>query len=991
LLMASSPLSALPANAAAEGAAFSAQAVPKSSPVSPKGQSKAGTLAKAAKTHTSQVSQQITFIENKGQFDKRVKFQVANAGRTLWLTQGGIVFDFQRCGASGASSSAPGPVMPVPRQIAELESKKLTDCGMERNVINQGFLGSSEQAKIEAKEIQPGVRNYLTGSDPAKWQTGIREFSEVIYHDIWPGIDLRLYGKGSDLEQEFIVNPGVDAGQVQLAYKGIDNLKVGDDGSLLIRAAAGRMRETTPRIYQEISGRRVPVKGRFKLLSSTSYTFEIAAYDKRQPLVIDPTLLYSTFLGGSAGNNIFTIGTRETATGIAVDQAGNAYVTGFTQSPDFPTTPGAFQTSFGGGQQTFIAKLNPSGSALIYATYLNDPFPAGISVDAVGNAYVAGWNAGSGFPTTSNAYSQTCNGSGFLTILNASGSGLLYSTCFSGAGSPTSGISGPVVTAITADASGRAYITGNTSNQGFPTTVNAYQPSYPGSIQSGFVTVFDTTLSGTASLAYSTYLGIVGPISSTGDGVSATAIAVDTFGKIYVTGWSADGFPVTPGAFQTTHAPCLPNGPACPLLDDVFVSKIDPVSSGSQSLIYSTYLGGQGTDRASGIAVDGAGSAYITGTTSLSTFPVTPGAFQTDASSCGSPLFVTKLNAAGSVLIYSTYLCGNRFANDNTANGIAVDSLGNAYVVGAFRAEASASFPLTPDAFQNSFTKLSGDFHDSFLTKLNPAGSSLVYSSYLGGEGDDVATAVAVDQTGDAYVAGHTSSFNFPTTPAAFQPGMHGSGDAFVTKFPLSEAFRVLGLSIHQGGNTGKVTPTVFGSGFHAGCSVSLVGASQVIQASQVTNGAFGRFLFPSFDLSGAPPGVYSVSVTSPEGTSQTLANSFTIEPGGTSDIWMDVSGRSLIRGGLEQVTTITVGNRGTINAAPARVWLTFPSFLSYRTVSGVQPTVLGQIDQTTYLAFDIPAVPAGSTVSIILGLTLPDDPTLAHQTFQVQLWKDGQ
>src|SRR5207253_2780915 len=232
---------------------------------------------------------------------------------------------------------------------------------------------------IETKNIQPGAYNYLNGSDSSKWQTQVRGFSEIVYHDVWKGVDVSLYGNGPNLEQEFTVAAGADFSQVQIKYEGIEGLKIEKDGSLLIKAATGQMRESAPQVYQRIAGRRVALKGRFRLLSRTSYTFAIAKYDSLKPLVIDPTLLYSTYLGGSAGNNTgsFVFPNQEVATGIAVDASGNAYVTGYTASTDFPTTPGAFQTNAitagltYGSIYSFVTKLNPTGSALIYSTYLN--------------------------------------------------------------------------------------------------------------------------------------------------------------------------------------------------------------------------------------------------------------------------------------------------------------------------------------------------------------------------------------------------------------------------------------------------------------------------------------------------------------------------------------------------------------------------------------------------------------------------------------------
>jgi len=747
----------------------------------------------------------------------------------------------------------------------------------------------------------------------------VHGYSEIVYSDVWKGVDLRLYGNGPDLEQEFIVRPGADVSHVQVAYQGIERLRIEKDGSLLIKTAAGEMRENAPRIFQQIADRRISVEGRFRLLTATSYTFDVSAHNAEYALVVDPTVLYSTYLGGSAGNNLYTHD-AEVATGIAVDATGSAYVTGYTFSTDFPTTAGAFQTTSAGGQQTFITKLNSIGSALVYSTYLSAPFPATISVDRLGNAYVAGWNASTGFPTTPNAYSQSCSGSGFLSVLNQSGTGLVYSTCFGGPGSPQSGFAGPLVSSMVADTNGHAFITGSTNNPSFPTTPNAFQASYPTRGPSAFAMAFDTNASGAASLTYSTYFGIPSN-NSQAYGTQASAIAADQYGNMYITGYAGDSLPVTPGAFQTSLATgimCNPFASAQWVCPDGFVAKFKPSATAAASLIYSTYLGGPGNDSPLAIAVDNSGDAYVTGYTLSQSFPVTQGAFQTTAPGIGgntNGAFVSKLNASGSNLIYSTYLYGN---SPSSGNGIAVDPLGNAYVAGNFQAGGHANpfFPVTADAFQSSFIKLSGDFQDAFLTKLNPTGSALVYSSYLGGQGDDVGTAVAVDQAGDAYITGHTSSGNFPIISGAFQPGMDGTGDAFVTKFPLGAAqtLSVSSMSPSSGGNTGTVTGRILGAGFHAGASLTLTGGVTITGTSLV--GTEGRTIDFSFDLTSAPAGSYGLTVVNPDGTSITSPNAFSVQSGGGPQLGVSLimpSAFAINRG--PAAFNVTVRNTGNVDA----------------------------------------------------------------------------
>jgi SOS response associated peptidase (SRAP)/Beta-propeller repeat len=965
----------------------------------------------------------LAFIENTGQFDEQVKFQVAGNESTLWLTNNGIVFDFLRAKSNQSRATLPEsqprtPNLDIPGRAKNPRMESPVVTNMERDVIYQDFIGTSRGMALETKGVQPGTYNYLSGSEPSKWQTEVRRFSEIVYHDLWEGVDLRLFGNGPDLEQEFIVKPGSDLNQVRVAYQGIIGLEVAKDGSLLIRTAAGQMRESAPRIYQIIGRRRVRVKGQFKIVNQTSYTFQIAKHDPLRALIIDPTLLYSTYLGGSAGNNTgsFSFPNQEVATGIAVDATGSAYVTGYTLSTDFPTTPGAFQTAAASGWNAFVTKLNTTGSGLVYSTILNgtsgNAFSTSIAVDQNGDAYVAGYGVSSGFPTTPNAYwptnpQQSCTsgfGDFFMTELNSAGNQLLYSTCFGVSGDVAYGsVYGYYPKAIAVDSHGRAYIAGgaapsaagnNTGAQGIPITPNAYESQYPNMPASAFLTVLDTTASGVASLFYSTYLSIAPAYNFQSQGVLpstiANAVAVDSFGKAYVVGATTPGFPVTPGAYDTTPAGC--NGTVnC---TNAFVAKIDPTASGPQSLIYSTYLGGFGSNNiANAIAVDSSG-AYITGSTAGSyynSFPITPGAFQTTAGQNFSGAgFVTKFNAAGSSLVYSTYLAGNIYA-PSSGNGIAVDSLGNAYIAGQFRAQGSSTFPVTPDAFQNAFTKLNGDFSEAFLTKLNPTGSGLVYSSYLGGDGDDVATAVAIDQNGDAYVTGHTSSANFPITPGAFQPVRNGTGDAFITKFPLGtiSGVTITGIVPGVGGNSGSVTAYITGTGLQANATLELVCAGQAtVLASNVNVSADGRTITGTFDLTGTNPGACNVEVMNPDGTSASSSQPFTVEAGGAADMWVDIVGMKNIRGGSPQSFYVVYGNRGTIDAKGIVVSIETPSVLAWALLNGQTPVFKSQHDSSTLRAFAVPVIPPEGSAAIVISLTGPNVPHGgAAVPFQFRAW----
>ncbi len=474
-------------------------------------------------------------------------------------------------------------------------------------MICQDFVSANHDVVIETKGVQERIYNYFSGNDPAKWQTKVRAYSEIVYHDIWKGVDLRLYGNGSDLEQEFIVKPRADISQVRMAYRGIDGLEVAKDGSLVINTAAGAMHESVPRIYQEKDGQHSAVQGQFELLSESSYTFSVSDHDPQYALIIDPTLLYSTFLGGGAGVGC-CYGVAEYATGIAVDASGSAYVAGITGSDDFPITPGSYQSTYASG---FVTKLSPLGDRLAYSTYFGGQLQGNIAggnpiaVNSAGQAYLTGI-ASAGFPTTSNAFQKNVNGA-FVTVLSAQGDALVYS---SGFGDVDWGNS------IAIDSSGRAYFTGSVAAGGsIPVTSNAFQSSHPSAFnRSAFLGVLDPTQSGTASLVYGSYLG-----GSGGD--AGFGIAVDSYGMAYIGGYAnSQDFPVTPGAFQVTYGGGSSDG---------FITKFNPnASTASASVLYSTYLGGGGPNGAEylfGISVDSLGNASVGGQTGSADFPITPG------------------------------------------------------------------------------------------------------------------------------------------------------------------------------------------------------------------------------------------------------------------------------------------------------------------------------------------------------------------------------
>jgi hypothetical protein len=513
-------------------------------------------------------------------------------------------------------------------------------------------------------------------------------------------------------------------------------------GDLVLKVGEGEIRWHKPVVYQEKNGTRQEIAAHYAVTDKNRVGFEMAKYDASRPLYIDP-LIYSTYLGGSAADGGY---------GIAVDRSGHDYVTGFTESTNFAVTPGAFQTTLDGAYDAFVTKLNPAGSALVYSTYLGGTSydqGIGIAVDSSSNAYLTGFTESTDFPVTPGAF-QTTGPGPFVTKINPTGSALIYSTYLGGGQDNGYGIA--------VDSTGNAYVAGTTFSTNFPTTPGAFQATLNGAYN-----VFVTKLNAAGSaLVYSTYLG--GSYQDSGFG-----IAVDSSGKAYVTGFaeSAD-FPVTFGAFQTT---CITGESP---FSCAFVTKFNPTGS---ALVYSTFLGGSGLDEENtgvGIAVDGSGDAHVAGYTSSTNFPTTPGAFQTTLNGAYNA-FVTKFNPTGSGLVYSTYLGGSSY---DYGIGIAMDGSGDAYVTGY---ASSTNFPVTPGAFQTTF----GGVQDAFVTKFNRRGSGLVYSTYLGGSSYDYGFGIAVGSTGNAYVTGYTESTNFPAAPGAFRTTFGGVQDAFVSMFSL--------------------------------------------------------------------------------------------------------------------------------------------------------------------------------------------------------------
>jgi len=597
------------------------------------------------------------------------------------------------------------------------------------------FAGARSGARPRPERRLAGRVSYLRGRDRSRWQRGLPTYGRLAYRELWRGVDLRLRGAGGRLKYDLVLRPGARLGDVALVYEGARGLQLDADGDLLVRTRRGRLEDARPVAFQRIGGRRVAVRSRYVLRGGTRYGFRLGKHDSRRPVVIDPGIAYATYLGGAG---------VEDSGGIAVDASGAAYVTGMTASADFPDTPGALDGS-GSGSDAYVAKLNPSGTALEWATYLGgDDFDESnaIAVDASGHAFVTGMTRSGDFPASPTAYrgEQYAGQDAFVARLEPDGSGLVYASYLGGAGAD----SGQAI----ALEEGRATVAGATSSGDFPTTNGGPGQSYRGGTD-GFVATFDAS---GVFLPASTYLGGAGLDYASGVDVRA--------GQATVTGVTGStDYPVTSGAFDTS-----PNGQT-----DAFVTRL---SAQTTRLAWSTYLGGGRFDAGNAVAVDAAGAAYVAGRAQddVTAFPTTAGAL--DPSHNGdADAFVSKLAADGASLAYSTFLgtAGFDSANAVALAGTAVQVAGVAGFSG---------FPVGPAAADRSW----GGGQDAFATRLDAAGAALVDSTYLGGTGNETAAGVAVGPDGGAYVAGRTDAEGIPATPGALDTTYGGAGDAFVVR-----------------------------------------------------------------------------------------------------------------------------------------------------------------------------------------------------------------
>jgi uncharacterized protein (TIGR03437 family) len=724
----------------------------------------------------------LSFEPNQGQAASTVQFLSRGAGYALFLAPGKVVLNLERQQPASAASV---------------------------DTVRMSLIGANPKANAVGLAPQPGVVSYFIGNDPKKWRSGIPTYGKVKYPQVYPGVDLVFYGNQRQLEYDFVVAPGADPGRIAWRIDGA-RARVDAEGNLALSADNGPASFKKPVLYQLDGDTKIRVEGWFAV-AGNQVRFRVGSYDHTKALIVDPVLSYASYLAGSGTDNIgWTTGPGNlqvgTSQGLAVDSAGSAYVTGYTNSIDFPTKnpyesappakgPVGSPVSPGAWPSAFVTKFSPDGSSLVYSTYLGgdgSDYVYAIAVDSSGNAYVTGETDSPDFPVTNGAYQTVCdpdpstykatcydgNISAFVTKLNPTGTGLVYSTFLGG-------YAYAYATAIAVDSAGRAYIAGNEEES--CSTSYKFQPCFPttngaviggnrtvgGSPQYAFVSAFDPT---GAQLLYSTIFGdlnglLNGP-AGPGGTTWGTGVAVDRSGYFYLVGETSAGkLPTTAGVYQPSAAPLGSTGTYVEAYRG-FVAKFNPVASaGGVSLVYCTYLGGHTqsqSDYISGITIDSAGYAYIVGYTNSQDFPVTDGAYGT---ACGlggtcSAAHVTKLNPTATQIVWSTFVGDARSDGSDAlffTGPIQLDGKGNVYIMG----QAGSGFPLLNPV------ELAGNGGDAqmVVAELDPTGANLLFSTYIGSGGlaESSPAGLAVDAAGDIYLAGNNLGPSLITTPGAFQ------------------------------------------------------------------------------------------------------------------------------------------------------------------------------------------------------------------------------
>ena len=685
----------------------------------------------------------LAFVANQGQWNIPAAFVASKGPLQTHLDPTGMTLQF----------------------VQRIEESKASE--VQSTSVRLVFEGANPQVQLQGQQLQSGYYNYFLGEDPATWRTHVPAYAQVLYRGLYEGIDLRVREHDHYLEYDLLLAPGAVLEQAVIRTEGAERLSVEPDGSLVLHTPRGSISQQPPLTWQELpDGTTQPVEARFRVIDATHYGFEVPNRQLQLALVIDPGLEYSTFLGGS---------TVEEGTSVVRDALGNMILTGYTKSPNFPTTGGGLI----GQEDAFLTSLNASGSALVYSTIfggITDERSVSLATNASGYLAVTGFTSSADFPISAGAYDPTFNGlrDVFVSFFNPAGQ-LVYST-YVGGSDWDQGY------AIAVDASNILTVGGETSSTSFPTTSNAYDTTRNGGTDA-FVTRLDPAAVGNVQLLYSTFLG------GTGTDL-ALALALDTT-SVYVgvTGVAGAGFPTTPGAYNQTSG-------------ESFVTKWKVNSMGGLSLLYSTFI--PGTPQA--LAMTQTLDAIIGGFVFSGTIPTTPGVYDPIYNG-GTDGFLLRLNASGSALVYATYFGGS---SGDEIRAVTVDSAETVTIGGL---TSSTDFPTTLGSYQPTIS--SGTATNAFLSRLNSTASLLPYSTLLAGNKGEVISDIWLDATLAAIVGGGTSSADFPVTPSAYDPSFNSTSggvtdnDAYISRLDLLPT----GVSKYGTSTTGGTCPQFIASG----------------------------------------------------------------------------------------------------------------------------------------------------------------------------------
>jgi uncharacterized protein (TIGR03437 family) len=817
------------------------------------------------------------------------------------------------------------------------------------DTVRMKIVGARPNPETDGVDRLESTSNYFIGNQPSGWQTAIPQYGRVRYKNVYPGIDVVYHGADRQLEYDFVLAPGADPGRIELAYEGADRMRVEQNGDLVLEVNGRTLRQLRPKVYQVGNGERHEVAASYRIHSGNRVEFAVANYDRKRELVIDPVIQYSTYLGQEG---------RDVAISVATDRTGNIYMTGQTTSIRFPTAQSA-QNNSGGKLEAFVAKFTGSGefSWISYVGGRENEVGRSIAVDDSGNVYIVGFTSSDNFPMKSATYPEYKGGAAdaFLTKLSSSGQQFLYSTYLGGSGYDDA-------FGVAVNAQGEAYVAGATESFDFPVR-DGFQTGPSGGGADTFVTKIATTRQ---AVVYSTYVG--------GNGEDfANGIAIDAAGNAYVTGHTTSRiFPLLQPIQGTMRG-----------VQDAFLYKLN---SAGRSLDYSTYLGGSMEDVGFRVAVDNQGAAYVSGYTKSSDFPVQSAVQSTLGGMIDA--FVTKVNPAGDAIVYSTYLGGSQ--DDLAFGNIVVDGGGTAYVSGY---TASPNFP-SRNPIQSSY---GGGKYDAFVARIGPQGNALLYSTLIGGSGEDQAYGLAVDAQGQVVVAGGTASPNFPQANNSYTAGS-GEADIFLARLSadasvnfITASQNALTFSYRLGTTTPAQTVTVAASGAPV---TFTVGSNQpwlkVVSSATTTPGTLTISIDPATaPTSASASGV--ITVNAPAASNSPLTIPVTLNVMATPVI-ASVSPGSVTRAAQDAVVTLT--GSGFQNGLSVRVnGTTVPS--QFVNATTVQTTLPGSIlanapslslvvfngDGAQSPAFQLPfaaagpAVAAGSIVNAASGQAGPITP----------------